>query len=279
MKIKIIGGATDFHMISLNDMKKIAESLQKIAYNFEYELYGTKNKDIFIKATKEGSFEIFLELFNNPSIKPIAEGLASAFLYDLIKKMKIYISSDSYRNDLKRLIDITYEIALELADEEYFDVMFEKKKKTVEKNLKLINAELSNFSSMKQISSIIGISEEETIKPVSICFTASNDEKMEVLEIDHNTKKILAKNELRNIQVNNIVISGVPDTLSRSNNSFHMEVSFIGKMKVRTTDAQLSKVSDYFKEKKSIIIEVEPIFKMGELVETRDAKLIRIIED
>ena len=58
-----------------------------------------------------------------------------------------------------------------------------------------------------------------------------------------------------------------------------MEVAFIGKVKVHATNQQLNKVSDYFKNSKPIKIEVEPIIKMGDLIETRDAKLIRIIED
>ena len=54
---------------------------------------------------------------------------------------------------------------------------------------------------------------------------------------------------------------------------------FIGKMKIRATDDQLSKMSDYFKNSQVVKIEVEPIIKIGDLIETRDARLIKIIEE
>ena len=53
MKIKLNGGSSELHMISLNDMKKLADSLQKISYNYEFQTLGTKNREIFIKATKK----------------------------------------------------------------------------------------------------------------------------------------------------------------------------------------------------------------------------------
>jgi hypothetical protein len=52
---------------------------------------------------------------------------------------------------------------------------------------------------------------------------------------------------------------------------------FVGKIKVRATDEQLSIVSDYFKEQKPIKIVVAPIIRMGELTETREAKLVSIV--
>jgi hypothetical protein len=58
-----------------------------------------------------------------------------------------------------------------------------------------------------------------------------------------------------------------------------MDVDFIGKMKIRATDDQLSKMSDYFKNSQVVKIEVEPIIKIGDLIETRDARLIKIIEE
>ena len=50
-------------------------------------------------------------------------------------------------------------------------------------------------------------------------------------------------------------------------------------MKIRATDDQLSKMSDYFKNSQVVKIEVEPIIKIGDLIETRDARLIKIIEE
>ena len=77
MTITLNGGSSDFHMISLSDMKKIADSIQKISYNFEYQEERTKQKEIYIKANKEGSFEILLGLLTPPLevLKPPLNGL------------------------------------------------------------------------------------------------------------------------------------------------------------------------------------------------------------
>lgn len=278
MIIKIEGGASDLHMISLTNMRKITDSIQKISYNFEYQLQGTREKDIYIKANKEGSFEITLGLIDFAQYKPIIEGIAASFLYDLIKKMKEYISSSEKRAYIKKLLDDTYSMAIELAEAEYYDVGFEKKKQTIEKNIKLINAEFSNYNAIKQIASIVHDTEEiKTLKPTTIYFEATIDDAIETLNINQQTKNLIHENESEPVQIENLIISGIPDNLTRASKSFLMEIAFIGKVKVRTTDEQLSIVSDYFKEKKSIRIEIQPIIKMGELIETRDAQLINII--
>ncbi|WP_198304195.1 hypothetical protein [Arcobacter vandammei] len=280
MNIKLDGGSTDLHMIALSDMKKLAESIQKISYNYEYERYGTRNREIYIQANKEGSFEIVLGLIDIVNYQTILEGLAGAFLYDLIKKMKSYTQSKEFVEDIKKLIDTTFEIATELAEEEYFNSQFVNKKQTIESNLKKINAEFSNYNAMKQISSIIAQNEEKSLKPTSIKMIAKNDiELEEVLEINISNKHIFDSNELDNIKIDNIIISGVPDGLTRSSKFFYIDVDFIGKMKIRATDKQLSKMSDYFKNSQAVKIEVEPIIKIGELIETRDARLIKIIEE
>jgi len=282
MIVKLNGGSTKLHMISLNDMRKLSDSIQKISYNYEYQIHGTKNQNIYIEANKEGSFEILLALIEPSHLSTIIDGVEGAFLYDLIKKMGEYLKSDTKKGDIKRLVDETFDLALELAEAEYFDVRFEKKKKKkkIETNTKLINAELANYQAMKQIASIVGKeSETHSLKPTSITFTSDANDKVEVLEINNSTKELLAKNELSDIKVENITIIGVPDALTRSSKSFMMEVTFIGKLKIHASNQQLNKVSDYFKNSKAIKIEVEPIIKMGDLIETRDAKLIKIIED
>ena len=110
--------------------------------------------------------------------------------------------------------------------------------------------------------------------------SAKNDiELEETLEINISNKHMFDSNELNKIKVENIVISGVPDGLTRSSKFFYMDVDFIGKMKIRATDDQLSKMSDYFKNSQVVKIEVEPIIKIGDLIETRDARLIKIIEE
>jgi len=281
MKIKLNGGSAEQHMISLNDMKKLSDGIQKISYNYEYEKYGTRDKTIYIQATKEGSFEILLGLIDPNHLSPIFDGVQGAFLYDILTRMGKYLNSESSRKKIKKLLDETFDLALELAEAEYFDVRFEKKKQTIEKNTKLINAELSNYQVMKQIASIVGESSNiDSLKPTSIQFMATSyDNEIEELTINKETRELLEKNEVKAIKMENIVISGIPDTLSRSGKSFYMEVPFIGKVKIRASNSYLSAVSDYFKESKSIKIEIEPIVKMGELTETRDAKLIKIIEE
>ncbi len=281
MIVKLNGGSAELHIISLNDMKKVSDSIQKISYNYEYEIYGTKDKTVYIAATKEGSFEILLGLIDPNHLSMVLDGVQGAFLYDLIKKMGAYLNSETSRKNIKKLLDETYTLAIELAEAEYFDVKFEKKKQTIEKNTKLINAELSNYQAMKQIASIVGDSSNtSSLKPTSIQFLATlNDNKEEELVINNDTKELLEKNEAKAIKMENITISGTPDNLSRSGKSFYMEVPFVGKVKIRANDTHLSVVSDYFKEQKSIKIEIEPIVRMGELTETRDAKLIKIIEE
>lgn len=280
MIVKLNGGSTELHMISLNDMRKLSDSIQKISYNYEYQIHGTKNQNIYIEANKEGSFEILLALIEPSHLSTIIDGVEGAFLYDLIKKMGEYLKSDTKKEDIKKLVDETFDLALELAEAEYFDVRFEKKKKKIETNSKLINAELANYQAMKQIASIVGKeSDIHSLKPTSITFSSDTNENLEVLEINNSTKELLAKNELTDIKVKNIIISGVPDGLTRASKSFMMEVAFIGKLKIHASNQQLNKVSDYFKNSKAIKIEVEPIIKMGDLIETRDAKLIKIIED
>ena len=280
MIVKLNGGSANLHKISLNDMRKLSDSIQKISYNYEFQMYGTKNQNIYIEANKEGSFEILLGLIDTTHLTAITDGILSAFLYDLIKKMGEYLSSDTKKEDIKKLVDETFKFALDLAEAEYFDVKFEKKKQAIEKNTKLINAELANYQAMKQIASIVGKNDEEySLKPTSITFMTKAEDIVESLDINNSTKELLNKNEINTIDIENITISGVPDGLTRSSRSFMMEVAFIGKIKVHATNKQLNIISDYFKNSKSIKIEVKPIIRMGDLIETRDAELIKIIKD
>ena len=279
MTVTLNGGSADMHMISLNNIKKIADSIQKISYNLEYQKSKTRSQEIYIKANKEGSFEILLGLIDLINLQTVAEGLTGAYLYDLIEKMKSYIKSDEYAKDIKFLIDETYKIAFELAEAEYYDVGLKRKEQKIKENIKKINSELSNYNSMKQISSIVGNVDDKSPKPTSITFSSAKEENIKVLEIDSSTKEIFDVNEKKQIKIDNITISGIPDGLSRSSKSFLMDVAFIGKIKIRATDKQLSQVSDYFKNQQVIKIEVEPIVRMGELVETRDGKLINIIQE
>ena len=113
MIVKLNGGSTELHMISLNDMKKLSDSIQKISYNFEYQKHGTKNQNIYIEANKEGSFEILLTLIDPIHLTTIIDGVQGAFLYDLIKKMGEYLKSDTKKEDIKSLVDETFKLALD----------------------------------------------------------------------------------------------------------------------------------------------------------------------
>ena len=48
MNIKLNGGSTDLHMIALVDMKKLAESIQKISYNYGYIYIKVQNAPRFL---------------------------------------------------------------------------------------------------------------------------------------------------------------------------------------------------------------------------------------
>ena len=113
MIVKLKGGSAELHMISLNDMKKLSDSIQKISYNYEYEKYSTRNQNIYIKANKEGSFEILLGLIDPTHMSAILDGVQGAFLYDLIKKMGEYLDSDTTKKYIKKLVDETFKLALE----------------------------------------------------------------------------------------------------------------------------------------------------------------------
>lgn len=279
MIIKLNGGASDVHMIALADMAKLSDALQKLSYNLEYQHYGTKQQGIFIKANKEGSFEIALGLIDSETMKTLVEGVGSAILYDLIKGLKQYILFGDKRSDIKKLLDQTFELAVSLAEAEYYDINLERKKKNIEANIKLLNSEFASFNAVKTIASIIKSSNEEaSLKPSSISFSYSGEEVSETLDIDSSVKELINAHESEEIKLENIIISGVPDKLSRGGKSFVMEVNFIGNVKIRANDAQLTVISDYFRDKRSVKVEIEPIVKMGSLVETREGKLINIVE-
>jgi hypothetical protein len=279
MIIKLNGGASDVHMMSLADMAKLSDALQKLSYNLEFQQSGTKKQEIFIKANKEGSFEIALGLIDPETMKTLVEGVGSAILYDLIKGLKQYILFGDKRADIKKLLDQTFELAVSLAEAEYYDVNLEKKKKNIEANIKLLNSEFASFNAVKTIASIVKSSDEEpSLKPSSISFSYSGEEVSETLDIDSAVKELINAHESEEIKLENIVINGVPDKLSRGGKSFVMEVNFIGNVKIRANDAQLTVISDYFRDKRSVKVEIEPIVKMGSLVETREGKLINILE-
>lgn len=279
MIIKLNGGASDAHMMSLSDMAKLSDALQKLSYNLEYQRYGTKQQEIYIQANREGSFEIILGLLDPATVQALKEGIGAAILYDLIKGMKSYVFFAEKRAELKQLLNQTFELAVSLAEAKYYDVNLERKKKKVEQNIQILNSEFASFNAVKSIASIVRSSEGESyLKPSSISFSYADAEVSERLEIDASIKDLINAHESDAIKLENLIISGVPDKLSRGSKSFIMDVNFMGKVKVRANDEQLTVISDYFRDKKSIKIEIEPIVKMGTLVETREGKLINVLE-
>lgn len=279
MIVKLNGGASDVHMMSLSDMAKLTDALQKLSYNLEYQRYGTKQQEIYIQANREGSFEIVLGLLDPATVQALKEGIGAAILYDLIKGMKSYVFFAEKRTELKQLLDQTFKLAVSLAEAEYYDVNLERKKKKVEQNIQILNSEFASFNAVKSIASIVRSSEGESyLKPSSISFSYADEEVSERLEIDASIKDLINVHESDSIKLENLIISGVPDKLSRGSKSFIMDVNFMGKVKVRANDEQLTVISDYFRDKKSIKIEIEPIVKMGTLVETREGKLINVLE-
>jgi hypothetical protein len=80
--------------------------------------------------------------------------------------------------------------------------------------------------------------------------------------------------------LNNITITGIPNNIARGRNPFFkMKAPFFGTMKIYVKDSDLDFISDYFKDKTQISVIIKPILKMGELIKTREGKLIEIIEE
>ena len=276
MKVTLRGGYADSHQISLNDISILSKSIQTISKNFESKNGKKTYTEIYINATKEGCFEIFLDLLNNPYV----QGVATAYLYDLSKDIKTFISHSDKKAYIEKLINDIYSMSIELADADYYDYLLEEKKQILEKKEKILNSELSTFNSIKDISKLVKESKDElSNRPDSISFV-NEDESSNDFEFNIESRKKMHTISHEHLELDNITIIGIPTNIARGRNSFFkMKAPFFGTIKIYVKDSDLDFISDYFKNNEQISVIIKPILKMGELIKTREAKLIEILEE
>ena len=279
--IKINGGYADNHKISLHDMAKLSESIQSISKNYEIKNDINLFTDIYIDGTREGCFEIILNLLQDDYVKGIVTGLATNYLTELTKEIKNFIIYTSKKETIEKLIDEVYNLSIELADAEYYDYKLEEKKQLLEKKEKVLNAEFSTFNSIKKISSLIKNSKDEkSLKPDSITFSIQKDNLKEEFNFNIETKQKIQLISSEKMSIDDIIVKGIPINVSKeSNNFFKMKVPFFGILKIYADKNKINIISNYFKEEKAVSIKINPIVKMGELVKTKEARLIEIIEE
>ena len=272
--IQLEGGYANQHQISLNDMAILAKSIQNISKNFEIKNNKYSYTDIYINATQEGSFEILLDLLNNP----LVQGLAINYLYDLLKDIKSFIIYTDKKVFIKELIDEIYALSIELAEANSYDYDLENKQQILEKKEKILNAEFSSFNSIQDISKLIKESDSETSnKPDSISFIMETNTNSN-FKLDFNDRKKIHNIACEILELDDILVRGIPTHVTRSTElSFKMKVPFFGTMKIYVSNGDLDIVTDYFKEQKQITVKIKPIVKMGDLIKTREGKLIEII--
>jgi hypothetical protein len=275
--VKINGGYADKHIIPLNDMAKLSKAIQNISKNYEIKNEKTIYTDIYINTTKEGSFEIVLDLLQN---NPYVQGIGAAYLYDLSKDIKSFILYTDKKKTIENLINDVYSLSIELADADYYDYNLEKKKQELEKKEKFLTAEFSTFNSIKDISSITKSSnDEQSNKPNSISFAIKNDNNYEEFEFNIDNKHKIKQMEYERINLDDVIVKGIPNNISREpNNYFKMKTPFFGTLKIYTNNEEINIIADYFKNKLPISIKINPIVKMGELINTKEAKLIEILK-
>lgn len=282
LKIKIRGGYADKHKIPLNDMAKLSKSIQTISKN--YEIKDGKNiyTDIYIDAAKEGCFEIVLDLLqNNQYVQGVATGLATNYLYDLSKDIKNFLLYTDKKEAIESLVNDVYNLSIELADADYYDYRLEQKKQELEQKEKILHAEFSTFNSIKEISSIVKDSgEDASLKPDSITFSIGKDGQLEEFSFDLDAKQKIQTISNNRMELDDVIVKGIPTNVSKeANNFFKMKVPFFGLLKIYANKETINILSNYFIEEKPVTIKINPIVKMGELVKTKEAKLVEIIED
>lgn len=278
LKIKIIGGYADKHKIPLNDLAKLSKSIQVISKN--YEIKDGKNiyTDIYLDAAREGCFEIVLDLLQN---NPYVQGVGAAYLYDLSKDIKKFLLYTDKKKAIESLVNDVYNLSIELADADYYDYRLEQKKQELEEKEKMLNAEFSTFNSIKNISSLVkGSGEDESLKPDSITFSISQGDQIEELNFDLDAKQKIQTISNNRMELDDVIVKGIPTNVSKeSNNFFKMKVPFFGSLKIYANKEAINILSKYFIDEKAVTIKINPIVKMGELVKTKEARLVEIIED
>ena len=277
LKIKIKGGYADHHRIPLNDMAKLSKSIQMISKNFEIRNGKNIYTDIYIDSAKNGCFEIALDLLQN---NPYVQGVGAAYLYDLSKDIKNFILYKDKKVFIESLINDIYELSIELSDADYYDYRLEQKKQELEEKEKILNAEFSTFNSIKEISSLIkGSGEGKSLKPESITFSISQGSQLEEFKFDLSAKQKIQTISDKRMELDDVIVKGIPINVSKeTSNYFKMKVPFFGTLKIYANIYDINILSNYFKEEKPVTIKINPIVKMGELVKTKEARLVEIIE-
>lgn len=281
LKIKIEGGYANNHKIPLSDMAKLSESLQSISKNFEAKNGKTTYTDIYIDAAKEGCFEIILDLLQNDYVQGVTIGVAANYLTDLTKDIKKFILYTDKKRFIEELVNDVYNLSIELADAEYYDYRLEQKRQILEEKEKCLNAEFSTFNSLKKISSLVkNANEEQSLKPDSITFSIQNEGLNEEIKFDLDTRQKIHKISNEKMSLDDIIVKGIPNNVSKeSNNFFKMKVPFFGTLKIYANKEQIYDIAHYFQEDEPVTIKINPIVKMGELIKTKEAKLIEIIQE
>ncbi|MFY4817943.1 hypothetical protein ACOTWJ_06920 [Aliarcobacter butzleri] len=278
LKIKIKGGYADHHKIPLNDMAKLSKSIQIISKNFEVRDGKKIYTDIYIDSAKEGCFEIALDLLQNNAY---VQGIGAAYLYDLSKDIKNFVLYNDKKKSIESLVNDVYNLSIELADADYYDYRLEQKKQELEEKEKILNAEFSTFNAIKEISSLVkGPGEDESLKPESITFSINQDEELEEFNFDLDAKQKIQIISNNRMELDDVIVKGIPTNVSKeSNNFFKMKVPFFGLLKIYANKEAINILSNYFIEEKPVTIKINPIVKMGELVKTKEARLVEIIKD
>lgn len=282
LKIKIRGGYADKHKIPLNDMAKLSKSIQTISKNYELKDGKDSFTDIYIDAAKEGCFEIILDLLqNNIYAQGVATGLATNYLYDLSKDIKSFLLYTDKKRVIESLINDVYNLSIELSDADYYDFRLEQKKQELEEKEKQLNAEFSTFNSIKDISSLVKSSgDEKSIKPDSITFSIEQDSLHEEFNFDLDARQKIQKISCDRMELDDVIVKGIPTNVSKeTSNFFRMKVPFFGTLKIYANKEAINILSSYFIKEKPVTIKINPIIKMGELVKTKEARLVEIIED
>lgn len=278
--IDIEGGYADNHKIPLSDMAKLSDSIQSISKNYEIKAGKKIYTDIYINANEKGSFQIILDLLQDEYVKGVVTGLATTYFTGLSKDIKSFILYTDKKLYIEELINDVYNLSIELADAEYYDYKMEQKKQLLEEKERCLNAEFSTFNSIKKISSLVkNTNEELSLKPDKITFKIEDNNIKEEINFNMDTRQEIQAISNNIMSLDDIIVKGIPIIISKeSNNFFKIKAPFFGTLKIYANKAKISMISTYFNEEKAVTIKINPILKMGELVKTKEAKLIEIIE-
>ncbi|MGD9970785.1 MAG: hypothetical protein AB7S65_10045 [Sulfuricurvum sp.] len=276
LSVKVNGGYADQHKISLDDIAILAKSIQAISRNYQSKNDEKVYTDIYISADRAGSYELLLELLNNPYV----QGVGSAYLYDLSKEIKSFLLTKDKKKVITTLIDEIFSLALKLADEDYYDYRVEEKNQLLEKKERLLQLEYSTFNAINDISKLVKQSpDEESNKPDSISFSTPNIDEINEFSFNAETRKKIHEMSNEILELEEITVMGIPTNLSRTPTAyFKMKAPFFGMLKIHVEQSDFEVISDYFKKKEIITVKIKPILKIGEMIKTKEGKLTEIIE-